>query len=93
MDITNIVQVLLGSGISLYMIINGWIILKHKKEYIAPNLRFGLWLVKIIYGEDRALQKKTELTEDKHQTSFGKQMLFFGVVFLLIIIFQFLANK
>jgi len=67
--------ILFELAISLYTIINGWLIFKHRKIYINPAHRIGLYFVGWIYGQEEKNKKRRELTSEPYLMSLGKQML------------------
>jgi hypothetical protein len=72
--------------ISLYLLITGYLILKRGKKTLGPAVAFGLWLVKLFQGEDRANQRKAEMMTPSKMKNAGRQALFLGILLLFVTI-------
>jgi hypothetical protein len=85
MHISIVVKVSLGCVLGLYLLLNGWMILKRERVYIPPNIKLSLWLARKIYGEDFAKQEQVKFI--KSQVFQGKQMIIIGLIVILISLF------
>jgi hypothetical protein len=72
--------------ISVYLLTTGYAILKRGKKTFGPAVAFGLLLVKLFQGDDRANQRKSEMMTPRKMKNAGMQALFLGFLLLFVTI-------